>query len=133
VLRVVDRDPAAIVCETSVGRCALAPAVAAHVDVRPATAGETLDAPALTLAALPIGNEAEVVALSERCTGLGRRRLLDLGFTGGVQVKAVLANVGDEAHAYRVRGTTIALRKEQAEQVLIRPLASRSSPSGARS
>ena len=69
------------------------------------------------------------MALSDRCTGLGRRRLLDLGFTVGAQVKAVLSNVGDAAHAYRIRDTIIALRKEQAEQVLIRPLASSSPPS----
>jgi DtxR family Mn-dependent transcriptional regulator len=80
-----------------------------------------------TLAGLPLGEAAEVVALSERCTGLRRRRLLDLGFTAGAQVTAVLANVEDAAHAYRIRDTLIALRKEQAEQVLIRPLAPRSS------
>jgi Fe2+ transport system protein FeoA len=34
----------------------------------------------------------------------------------------VLANLEDAAHAYEIRGTTIALRKEQAEQVLIHPL-----------
>jgi hypothetical protein len=34
----------------------------------------------------------------------------------------VLANLEDAAHAYEIRGTTIALRKQQAEQVLIRPL-----------
>jgi Fe2+ transport system protein FeoA len=62
------------------------------------------------------------VALSERCTGHARRRLLDLGFTAGAPVRAVLANLEDAAHAYEIRGTVIALRKEQAEQVLVRPL-----------
>ena len=124
VLRVIDRNAEAVICETSAGRRALPPAVAAHIDVRPATGGEVLATPPLTLAGLPLGEEAEVMALSERCTGLGRRRLLDLGFTVGAQVKAVLANVGDAAHAYRIRDTVIALRKEQAEQILIRPLVS---------
>jgi DtxR family Mn-dependent transcriptional regulator len=84
--------------------------------------GEELGKPLATLAGLRLREEAEVVALSERCTGLGRRRLLDLGFTAGAQVRAVLANLNDAAHAYEIRGTMIALRKEQAEQILIRPL-----------
>lgn len=122
VLRVVERDAKAVICETSAGRCTLAPAVAASIDVRPAAEAEELGKPLATLAGLPLGDEAEVVALSERCTGLARRRLLDLGFTAGAQVRAVLANLENAAHAYEIRGTTIALRKEQAEQVLIRPL-----------
>jgi DtxR family Mn-dependent transcriptional regulator len=126
MLRVIGRDADSVVCETAAGRCTLAPAVAAHVDVCPAPARAELPKPPGTLAGLALGEQAEVVALSERCTGLSRRRLLDLGFTAGAQVTAVLADVEDAAHAYRIRDTLIALRKEQAEQVLIRPLVSRS-------
>ena len=91
--------------------------------MRPAAENEELARPAATLAGLPLGEQAEVEALSERCTGLGRRRLLDLGFTAGTPVKAVLANLDDAARAYEIRGTMIALRREQAEQVLVRPVA----------
>jgi DtxR family Mn-dependent transcriptional regulator len=121
VLRVVSRDAEAVICETSAGRCTLAPAVAANIDVRAAADGEELGKPLATLAGLRLGEQAEIVGLSERCTGLGRRRLIDLGFTPGAQVRAVLANLDDTAHAYEIRGTMIALRKEQAEQVLTRP------------
>ena len=123
VLRVIERNAKAVICETSAGQCTLTPAVAANIDVRPAVVGEELGKPLATLAGLRLGEEAEVLALSERCTGLGRRRLLDLGFTAGARVRAVLANLDDAAHAYEIRGTMIALRKEQAEQILIRPLA----------
>jgi DtxR family Mn-dependent transcriptional regulator len=122
VLRLVARDAKAVTCETSAGRCTITPAVAANIDVRAAVNGEELGKPLATLAGLGLGEHAEVVGLSERCTGLGRRRLLDLGFTAGARVRAVLANLDDTAHAYEVRGTMIALRKEQAEQVLTRPL-----------
>jgi DtxR family Mn-dependent transcriptional regulator len=122
VLRVLERDANAVVCETSAGRSTLAPAVAAQIDVRSAADGEDLRKPPAALASLPLGEEAEVVALSEHCTGLRRRRLLDLGFTAGAKVRAVLANIGDEAHAYRIRDTLIALREDEAEQVLIRSL-----------
>jgi DtxR family Mn-dependent transcriptional regulator len=130
VLRVVTRSAEAVVCETSAGRRSLAPAVAASIDVRSAVDGEDLGNPPATLAGLPLGEQAEVIALSERCTGLGRRRLLDLGFTAGARVKAVLANLEDAAHAYEIRGTLIALRREQAEQVLIRPLMARGPQGG---
>jgi DtxR family Mn-dependent transcriptional regulator len=126
VLRVIERDAKAVICETSAGQCTLAPAVAASVDVRPAADGEVLGKPLATLAGLRLGEEAEVVALAARCTGLARRRLLDLGFTAGAPVRAVLANLEDAAHAYEIRGTMIALREEQAEQVLIRPVAAHS-------
>jgi DtxR family Mn-dependent transcriptional regulator len=130
VLRVIHRDPKAIICETSAGQCILAPATAAHIDVRPAVQGEELREPLANLAGLPLGEDAEVLALSDRCTGLGRRRLLDLGFTAGAQVRATLENLGDAARAYQIRDTVIALREEQAEQILIRPLGLRSSPDG---
>ena len=122
VLRVINRSAESITCETSGRRFSLAPAVAAKVDVRAAVDAEETTEAFATLAELPLGQEAEVMALSERCTGLRRRRLLDLGFTQGAQVRAVLSNVGDEAHAYSIRDTMIALRDDDAAQVLIRPL-----------
>ena len=126
VLRIIDRNADAVVCVTPDGLRRLAPAVAANVDVRPAVAGETIQKPAMTLAELPLGEKAEVAALSDQCTGMERRRLLDLGFTAGVQVQAVLANMKDADHAYRIRDTMIALRKEQANHVFVRPAGSRS-------
>jgi DtxR family Mn-dependent transcriptional regulator len=120
VLRLVARDGEAVVCETLAGRCILAPNIAASIDVRPATEGEGLARPMATLAGLALGGEAEILGLADSCTGLARRRLLDLGFTEGAPVRAVLANLDDEAHGYEIRGTMIALRREQAEQVLIK-------------
>ncbi len=74
-----------------------------------------------SLASLRIGQTARVSALSQRCQGLTRRRLLDLGLTPGVMVKAELANAGRKAQAYRVRDTLIALRNEQAALIEIEP------------
>jgi DtxR family Mn-dependent transcriptional regulator len=127
LLRVIARDANAIVCEMADGRRSVSPTVAASIDVREATEDEHLKTTWATLAALPIGEQAEVVGLSEHCTGLSRRRLLDLGFTKGATARAVLANLGDAAHAYEIRGSVIALRKEQAGHVLVRPIAPRAS------
>lgn len=122
VLRILEKDTREITVDTGEGPHSIAPAVAAQIEVRDAPQGEEPRAAAATLAGLPIGGEAEVTGLKKGCSGLMRRRLLDLGFTPGTRIVAVLSNAGDEAHAYRIRDTLIALRQEQAEQVLIGPL-----------
>ncbi|MFC2968233.1 FeoA family protein [Acidimangrovimonas pyrenivorans] len=84
-----------------------------------------------TLAGLALGRQAEVIGLKPGCGGLMCRRLPDLGFTPGVRIAAVLSNVGGEAHAYRIRETLIALRRQQAEQVLIGPARDGDTPESA--
>ena len=68
------------------------------------------------------GEEAEVVALDPELQGLTRRRLLDLGLTRGARVQAVLTNSFGDPVAYRVRGTMIALRREQTRHIWVRPV-----------
>lgn len=121
VLRTVTRGAREITVDAGEGLRSISPAVAAQIDVRAAPEGAEPRAAPATLADLRIGGEAEVMGLRAGCSGLMRRRLLDLGFTPGARIVAVLSNVGDEAHAYRIRDTLIALRAEQAEQVLIGP------------
>lgn len=48
-----------------------------------------------------------------------KRRLFDLGFYPGTQVKRVLSSPKGDPLAYRVRGTTIALRNSDAQHILI--------------
>ncbi len=77
-----------------------------------------------TLAEVPLGQRVRVVGLSPRLRGLLRRRLLDLGFTPGAVVVPVMASAfgrGDP-RAYRIRGTTIALRREQAQGIWVEPV-----------
>ena len=75
------------------------------------------------LADLPVGQDAEIVSLSPTCQGLTRRRLLDLGFTPGTRLRPVLQTFAGDPRAYRVRGTTIALRRDQSSVVIVRPIA----------
>jgi len=48
-----------------------------------------------------------------------RRHLLDLGFVPGTKVTAVRRSPFGDPAVYEVRGTMIALRKEQASQIRI--------------
>jgi DtxR family Mn-dependent transcriptional regulator len=100
----------------------LAPAVAANILVDPA--GEPVLAPPglVTLDTLQAKRRGEIVALDEACQGFIRRRFLDLGLTPGVEIYPELLNAFGDPRAYRVRGTLIALRRDQAAQVWVRPL-----------
>jgi Fe2+ transport system protein FeoA len=102
----------------------LAPVVAANVFLSPAPAASAAGA-VVRLADLDQNVAAEVVRLDDVCQGFSRRRLMDLGFTDGAQVRPVLRTFAGDPRAYEVRGTVVALRRDQAAYVLVRPLVDR--------
>jgi DtxR family transcriptional regulator, Mn-dependent transcriptional regulator len=71
------------------------------------------------LSELRDGKLGRVVTIDAECRGFTRRRLLDLGLTPSTLVRAELKNAFGDPRGFRVRGTLIALRKEQAEQVWV--------------
>jgi Fe2+ transport system protein FeoA len=75
------------------------------------------------LSELPTTERARVERLDDQCEGLARRRLLDFGLTPGVAVERELTNAFDSAGVYRVRGTLLALRRDQADHIWVRPMA----------
>ncbi len=91
---------------------------AESVSVQPAE--NTQPPPARTLAQVPLGESAHIAGLSTACQGPERRRLLDLGFVPGTQVRVVMQSPGGrDLRAYEVRGAMIALRRNQAEMLLV--------------
>lgn len=121
IVRVIDSTAERIVLTDGEHEFRLAPAVAANVFLAPAVGAEAAR-PVGRLADLPAGVSAEIVGLDERCQGFSRRRLMDLGFTEGARVRPLLETFAGDPRAYEVRGTLIALRRDQAAQVLVRPL-----------
>lgn len=98
----------------------LAPIVANNISVEPltdCTGKDLFDEEFLT--SLTAGQSGRVLGLSAACRGPERRRLLDLGFVPGTEVTAEMKSPGGDPTAYRVRGTLIALRREQAALVRI--------------
>jgi DtxR family Mn-dependent transcriptional regulator len=71
------------------------------------------------LSGLTANRRARVVGLSAACRGPERRRLLDLGFVPGTEVEVEMVSPGGNPTAYRVRGTVVALRREQAGLIRI--------------
>lgn len=122
VVRVLETSPQRIVLSDGENEFRLAPAVAANVFLEKIPEMEAAGNGSLPLSELPDDTAAEVVALDEACQGYTRRRLLDLGMTPGARLQAEMRNFFGDPRAYRVRGTLIALRKDQADLIWVRPL-----------
>jgi DtxR family Mn-dependent transcriptional regulator len=121
VVRVIEAGARRVVLTDGERTHTLAPSVAANVFVAPDGAGEPLRPPR-NLTALRVGQQATVDRLDDSLQGFTRRRLLDLGLTPGTIVAAQMRSLMGDPTAYRVRGALIALRREQAEKVLISTL-----------
>lgn len=74
------------------------------------------------LTQLELGEQGEVLGLTAACRGAERNRLLDLGLVPGTKIEIDFSSASGNPVAYRIRGACIALRNEQAEYILIRPL-----------
>ena len=66
-----------------------------------------------------VGEEGEVIGISEMCRGQQRRRLLDLGVVPGTKIKVELESLGGDPSGYSIRGAVIAIRKINAAQIYI--------------
>ncbi len=71
------------------------------------------------LSDLKAGEEGVVASISKACRPALRRRLMDLGVLPGTLVRAELRSPAGDPVAYRVRGTLIGLRTEQAQHIRI--------------
>ncbi len=128
-VRVLEATPERVLLSDGEREIRLAPALAANVFVAPVQAPTGPPSDAMPLSQLPDGQEAEVVALDPAVQGFTRRRLLDLGLTPGVRVRPELRPMFGDPRAYRVRGTLIALRNDQAEHIWVKPVGD-GTPSG---
>ena len=72
----------------------------------------------LPLCNLPIGSSSKIMELYS--VGSMRRRLLDLGFAQGSTVRCIHSAPSGDPIAYLVKGAIIALRKEDAKDILVK-------------
>jgi Fe2+ transport system protein FeoA/Mn-dependent DtxR family transcriptional regulator len=113
-VEILDREPDLVRVRLDGDVVPLAGAAARHVSVVPAPA---LPVP---LGELPVGSRARVAEV--RGGGKHQRRMLDMGFVPGAGVTVVRrAPLGDPVE-YRVKGTAVALRREDAGTVLVEEL-----------
>lgn len=72
----------------------------------------------ITLDKLPLNSTCKILSLN--CSGLLQRRLLDLGLSQNTPIKSILRSPFGDPTAYEVRGTIIALREEDAKNILVK-------------
>ena len=89
-----------------------------------AAAGELPDGPVVreNLASAPVGSARRILEISPRISGSERRRLMDLGFLPGTEIVKEFVSATNDPLAFRVRGTLIALRRDQAVHILVEPV-----------
>jgi DtxR family Mn-dependent transcriptional regulator len=92
---------------------------ARNLTVEPLAVGD-VDAAIDRLDVLQPGEEGVVVRLAGQVQGPQRRRMLDLGIVPGTVIRAELSSASGDPVAYRIRGAVIALRRVQAQAILIR-------------
>jgi Fe2+ transport system protein FeoA/Mn-dependent DtxR family transcriptional regulator len=113
-VEVLEREPDLLRVRLDGDVVPLAAAAARHVSVVPAPAL------AVPLGELPVGSRARAVEIGG--SGKHQRRMLDMGFVPGAAVTVIRrAPLGDPIE-YRVKGTAVALRREDADTVLVEEL-----------
>jgi DtxR family Mn-dependent transcriptional regulator len=122
VIRLIERTSQRVVLSDGEMEYRLAPTVAANIGVAPLGEGEVAKANAIPLTKLKHDQRAEILSLDNAVQGFTRRRFLDLGLTPGTVIYPELGNFFGDPRAYRVRGTLIALRKDQASQIRVKPI-----------
>lgn len=120
-VRVMGRSHGEVRFFTEEKEYVVASVVAANITIASLPEESRIEGPYERLAHLQGGHKGTVKGLDENCRGLSRRRLLDLGFTPGAEVEVDMEGPFGDPRAYRIRGTLIALRMEQAEMVLLEP------------
>ncbi len=71
------------------------------------------------LSSLKQGESGKILSILPECEGAERRRFMDLGIVPGTIVTAQFNSPGGDPTAYSIRHSLIALRKEQADYILI--------------
>ncbi len=97
----------------------LAPLFAKNVTIVPIKNETTVKGKFKSLSSLSVGEKGTVLGISKRCRGQQRRRLMDLGIVPGTEIEAEMKSIGGDPVAYRIRGASIALRKNQADKIYL--------------
>ena len=72
-----------------------------------------------SLSELKIGEKGKVLGIAKSLRGQQRRRLMDLGVVPGTEVEVEMKSLWNDPVAYRIRGATIALRKNQTDKIYL--------------
>jgi len=119
-LRVVENNTRRVVFYAEGEEFKLAPVVASNITVDVFEKDVIIKEDMARLSSLKENETAKIVGISKECRGENRRRLLDLGFIKGTPIHIDLISPLQNPKAYLVKGSSIALRDDQAAKILIK-------------
>lgn len=99
--------------------CVLSPLIAKNITVGVIKFEKQVEGKFKTLSSLKIGEEGTILGIAKALRGQQRRRLMDLGIVPGTKIEAELESLTGDPVAYRVRGTSVALRKQQTDKIYL--------------
>lgn len=99
--------------------CILSPLIAKNITVGVLKFEKKIEGKYKTLSSLKVGEEGTILGIAKSLRGQQRRRLMDLGIVPGTKIETELESLTGDPVAYRVRGTTVALRKQQTEKIYL--------------
>jgi DtxR family Mn-dependent transcriptional regulator len=129
-LRVLSRSTDGVILADDKHEYALTRAVAVNVQVAVPKSGRPARPAGIRLSTVTRGTPVEILRLDYAVQGFTRRRFLDLGLTPGTKIQPELENSFGDPRGYRVRGTLIALRQDQADNIWVRPVIRRPAEEG---
>jgi DtxR family Mn-dependent transcriptional regulator len=120
VVRMIESSPQRVRFWADGDEHVVAPIVAANIAVaKMSEAPQQARVKGEALSSLKPGESGRVVQLSHRIRGAERRRLMDLGILPGTKITNEMTSMSGDPSAYRIRDAMIALRKSQANLILI--------------
>lgn len=119
-IKVIENTPSRLIFHAEGESFTLAPIVAANLSIAVLDKDEIPEDGLVRLSTLKPDERAEIAYISKEIRGERRRRLLDLGFVKGAKVEIDLPNPLGEPKAFRIKGTSIALRNNQSSKILIK-------------
>lgn len=99
--------------------CILSPLIAKNITVGIFQLEKHFEEKFKVLSSLKIGQQGTILGIAKALRGQQRRRLMDLGIVPGTKIEAELESLTGDPVAYRVRGTTVALRKQQTDKIYL--------------
>lgn len=118
-IRMIEVNDKRVKFEANGEECILSPLIAKSITIGPIKFEKPVEGKLRTLSNLKVGEKGIVLGIAKSLRGQQRRRLMDLGIVPGTEIRAELESIASDPVAYRVRGSVIALRKDQADKIYL--------------
>lgn len=99
--------------------CVLSPLIAKSITVGVLKFEKPVQGKFKSLSELKMGEKGKILGISKSLRGQQRRRLMDLGVVPGTEVEIEMKGLWNDPIAYRIRGATVALRKNQTDKIYL--------------